>query len=775
MPGVGQEAPNITGHDFIHDLEFDLNEYLGGREDEGGLEVGDIIVLAFVNRGLPACATLVGHLQELRTEMQLYGRRVQIVAIHVSYTEEEDEARDWMVDELEVEPSDIQDIFPAIQDSYDEASGSFEIYNSYFEGPDVDLPHLYIIDRDGLIRYDKIYVDGESAEWTEEAIQNHIMAVVYRRDPIDVEMVMDVSGSMNSPPPSDPGGDSKLALMHQAASMITEFLAADGQPDDRMGLVWFTDDADEYQNLDEEKLVSVEPNLTTLVSQINTYPTGNCTAMGAGLQKALDTLGGSDQQRFAILCTDGMQNIEPMVTEVDGHFEIIDSGGGYCGGHASVPAHPDVDIAEYDTRVHTIGVGVTATYATLLYDLAIATHGFYRGTNDPETDLDLIYFLDLCNCMAGASPAVAHHSVDKFYPEKCQTVEYFHLNRTVRKITVALSWQRSLKGNLTFWLRSPDGTLLNLHQELKRSSDHCMATIHLPRHQKGVELEHVGRWQMIIRGETGGQPAAYHAIVIAEDRETHFHLDYPRRSYAVGDILPLQFKLVEAKDLVTRVHALELETARLPVPIPELMAELPISPYEIEKKLPGGEFCFKKAPVLTKLQALTTDPRYAHRFKPERLKQSLNQGDLKYHIGRKELTLPVMLDRTGFYSFKLTLQCDTEKNGPICRTDMVTVCVRPGEPDAKTSRMTIQEMDTEEKKGVQIRYTPRNRLGNLLGPGYEHKFRRVTGKKTAAVPVEDLLDGTYLIDLTIGAEKKKQEPIKILFENTVIWEGQVDP
>jgi peroxiredoxin len=744
MPEIGDPAPDFTGNDFINSVPFTLSDY-----------AGEVIVLTFVWFTSPACDDEVPRLQILRDEYSGHG--IQFVAVHVGGTEAQ--ANTWL--------SGLGVTFPAIQDTYDEASGTYEIYNSYYEGGTYTFPHLYIIDRNGVIQYEHI------GEQTEEEIEGHILDVVYMRDPIDVEMVMDVSDSMNSPPPTDPGGDSKLVLMQRAATMITDFLEDHGQSNDRMGMVWFTDDADEYEIPPDQKLFSVQSHATTLRTEINSHGTGVCTAMGAGLQKAFDTLSDSDQQRFAILCTDGMQNIEPKVTQVDGHFEIVDSGGWLCGGHSSVPAHPDEDIADYDTRVHTIGVGVTATYAPLLYDLANATHGFYRGTNDPDTDLDLIYFLDLCNCMAGASPAVAHHSVGKFYPEKCQTVEYFHLNRSVRKMTVALSWQRSLKGNLAFWLRSPDGTLLNLHQELKRSSDHLMATIHLPRHQDGAALEHVGRWQMIIRGETGGQPAAYHAIVIAEDRETHFHLDYPRRPYAVGDILPLQFKLVEAKDLLTRVHALELETARLSVPIPELMAELPISPYEIEKKLPGGEFCFKKAPVLAKLQALTADPRYAHRFKPERLKQTLDQGDLKYHIGGQELTLPIMLDRTGFYSFKLTLQCDTEKNGPICRTDMVTVNVRPGKPDAKTSRMRIQEIDTKKKKGVQIRYTPRNRLGNLLGPGYEQKFKLAMGKRTMDAAVDDLLNGTYLIDLTTGAEKKKKEPVQLLFQKTVIWKGEV--
>ncbi len=649
--------------------------------------------------------------------------------------------------------------FPAIQDD-----ASFTLLNTY--SPESSyVPHLYIIGRDGVIRYD--HIGGH----TEDVLEGHIMDVVYMRDPIDVEMVMDVSNSMNSAPPSDPGGDSKLTLMRRAASMITEFLADHGQADDRMGLVWFTDDASEYQNPGGDKLVSVQANAGTLDTEINTHGTGVCTAMGAGLQKAFDTLSASVQKRFAILSTDGMQNIEPKVTEVSGHLEIIDSGGYLCGGHSAVPAHPGVDIASYDTCVHTIGVGVTATYASLLQDIANETGGFYRGTDDPDTDLDLIYFLDLCNCMAGGSPAVAHHHVGMFHPEACQVVECFRLNRTVRKITVALGWKHCLNGNLTFWLRSPDGTLLDLHQELKCSPDHCMATIYLPRRDNNVELEHVGQWEMIIRGETGGASAEYHAFVIAEDRETHFRLDFPRRFYEVGDILPLELKLVKEDKALTRINALELETARLPVPLPELIAELPLSPYETIQPLSGGACRYEKEPVLAKIQALSSDPRFAHRFKPIRFRQILEKDDLQYHIGSKAVTVPLLLDKPGLHSFKVSLRCETKEDGPICRTDMVTVNVGPGKPDVKASRMNIQKIVARRKKGVQIRYTPYNRFGNLLGAGFGEKFTAVAGRRKTKVAVEDLLDGTYLIELSAGAQKKKREQVRILFDKQTIWKG----
>ena len=294
-----------------------------------------------------------------------------MVAVHVSETEAAADA--WM--------TGLGVTFPAVQDS-----AASDIFRSYVPAPEtLYVPRVFIIDRDGIIRYDHTGSEAEAV------IEGHLLDVVYIRDAVDVEMVMDVSDSMNSPSPSDPGGDTKLEIMKQAATMITDFLNDNGQVDDRMGLVWFTDDVEEYETLAGDKLLPIQANWGDLRAQILAHGTGICTAMGAGLQTAFDTLSASTQGRFVILCTDGMQNVQPKVAEVGGHFEIINAGGWECGsGVSSVDEHPGVDIASYDARVHTIGIGITDTYRPLLEDVADATVGFFKGTDDPVTDLDFI-------------------------------------------------------------------------------------------------------------------------------------------------------------------------------------------------------------------------------------------------------------------------------------------------------------------------------------------------------------------------------------------------
>jgi hypothetical protein len=658
--------------------------------------------------------------------------------------------------------------FPAIQDD-----ASFSVFASYSPGY-YGVPHSYVIGRDMVIAKDLL---GFMAE---DVLEGHLMDAVYMREPIDLEMVMDVSDSMNSTSPSDPLGDSKLTMMKRATTMITDLLNDHGQVSDRMGLVWFTDDASEYQNAAGQKLLPVQANCADLKAQIAAQGTGTCTAMGAGLQTAFDNLSSSVQKRFAVLCTDGMQNIEPKVTKVGSHYEIIDSGGWLCGGHSALAPHPGVDIASYSTCIHTIGVGITANYASLLQEIANGTNGFYLGTNDPENDLDLIYFVDLCNCLADGSPAVVHHNAGAFYPEECQAVDRFYVNRSVRKVTVMLSWKSSQPSNLTFWLHSPDGTLLDLHNEMKLFETHCLATIHLPRRQDGQEVEHVGEWRLVIRGETHGGCADYHAFVIAEDRETKYHVDFPRKLYELGDILPIKIRLTESEEPVLRVNDIVMEEAHLRTPLAELLAQFKVSSYELMQKPRVRRGEHRTAPILLllKLEAMASDRRFSELLTPTRNELSLRKGSLQCKIGEEGLLVPVALEQSGLCSFKVTVHCDTEKNGPISRTDMVSVYVGPGKANPERTSVRPAEISVKGLTGAIVYITPRNGRGQLLGPGLGHEFTAMAGKQALEAEVSDPLDGTYEIELLIPKKvrtkaKEKRVPVDIGFQGAPIWKGEL--
>lgn len=236
------------------------------------------------------------------------------------------------------------------------------------------LPTIFIIGADKIIDY------KQPGEVSESDLDGHIQDALHTRTAVDLEMVMDVSATMTDPPPG--GGNAKVDLMKQAADIIVDHLAVNGQTGDRMGLVWFTDNASEHiDQLSGEKLLPVKTQADSLKSAIDIHSTGICTAMGAGLQMAFNTLSGSANKKFVILLTDGMQNVQPKVEKTSsGDYQIFDTGGGWiCTGPANVQGSPGTNIKDCGVKVHTIGVGITANYEPTLRDIANQTGGFYRS------------------------------------------------------------------------------------------------------------------------------------------------------------------------------------------------------------------------------------------------------------------------------------------------------------------------------------------------------------------------------------------------------------
>ena len=733
MPNIGDPAPDFSGNDFINNTPFTLSDH-----------AGKVIVLSFVNAGCSYCNIEAPCLVDLWNN--LAGHGVQVVAVHVGwwgYTE--NDGKNWL--------TGLGATFPAVHED-----SPYPIYNSYIETG--GLPHTYVIGRDMVIRKDILgAVDCD-------VLEGNVMDVVYMRDPVDVELVMDVSNSMNSPSPSDPTGDTKLVMMKKAATIITDFLHDNGQVDDRLGLIWFTDDVDEYQNAAGQKLLPIPANWWELRNQIDIHGTGMCTAMGAGLQTAFDTLSASTQKRFAILCTDGMQNIEPKVAQVGTHLEIIDSGGWLCGGHSSVPPHPGVDITSYNTTVHTIGIGITATYEPLLQEIADQTGGFYKGTNDPENDLDLIYLTDLCNCMAGASPAIVHHNVGVLHEGECESIETFYLNDSVRKITVILSWEKAQGGSLSFWLRSPDGVLLDLHSEMKLFETHCLATVYLPRVEGGTQISHVGQWTITIRGETGDGAADYHIFVVGEDLETKMHVDVPRKIYEVGEFIPVHVKIVDSRTKFLTPTEIVIEKAVPRIPLADLLSRYKVSAFELRRKAKA----YQKDPLYMKIESLSVDPRYQELLRPERKLCSLRKKEIECEISPERFIVPIALEKPGLHSFKVEVLCESEENGPIHRVDMVTVNVGPGKVDPKQTKVVTMEYAREGRTGLYFAVTPKNGFGQMLGPGLEQEIAALVGRKEEEVGVQDNLDGTYSVTLLDPVKKRKRPtPVTLRFSRQPIW------
>jgi hypothetical protein len=702
---------------------------------------------------------------------QKYGGSVHFVMVNTRETSAE--FVNWLngvdqVWEYEGTPYDVPGLSSTI--TYPALHGP-SILSLYLTGL-FNWPLIYIIGADGKVKS----ILGDGIVFTESELEGHVLDVVYQRSPVSLDLVVDVSSSMLSPAPGGPSTDSKLTLLQQAANIALDVIVDHGQSDDTVGLVRFTDNASEIQH-GGNKLIAVN-HVSHVRDAITDLPTqtGTCTAMGAGLQTAFDTLvAEATHDRFVILCTDGMQNIDPKVTKVGADFQIINSGGYLCGGHSGVAEHSGVNLTSYDARVHTVGIGATANYESLLQELADYTGGFYRGTNDPVADLDLIYTVGLCNCLAQGSPAVVGHVTGTLAAKQCQTIETFPINRTARKLTAVLSWQNGQVNSLTFWLRAPDGTLVKLDRQMKVCDNYCLATLYLPVQQFDEELPYVGEWTMVIRGETETELTDYHAMVVVEDRAIKTRFDYPRKMYAVGDILPLRMKLVESEQPIVRFKELTMEVAEPRVSLARLLAEHKVSRYQLAEAMYNEkDRTSVSAQIRAKLRMMESEPRYAERIVPRLKRLSLSDNSLECKISKGEIIAPIALSRPGLHSFKVTVECETPESGPIRRTDFVSVHVDAGHASPENTKVNVIDFDGKKWNGASLYLTPMTEGRHLLGPGLGDEIEVISRKKPLEIRVVDHLDGTYQLEVPISQKPRtRKTPVTVMVRGKPVWKGNL--
>ncbi len=664
--------------------------------------------------------------------------------------------------------------FPVVRDT-----GTYR--DLYAEETFPMYPLLFIITREypaigghQTVHFSAAYGSGVESE---AVINGRILDAIYHRPSIDLELVMDVSDSMNDPAPG--GGSDKLVLMQQATDILVNFFHEYGQVDDRVGLVSFTDDADIHDGTFYTPLSGTGP----ISGELATLSTGLCTAMGAGLKEALQLLEPSPRQRCIIMLTDGMQNIEPYLRRVfivgtGFRHRIMDDGGSGCTGtHSSTdPDDPTNYVEDYNTKIFSIGVGITATYEPTLDDVSDATGGLYLGTNNPTEELILTYMLDMCKNLEAGSPTVIHHHAGIYHRKECRAVETFLVDQSVRKLTAILSWEKELDGDLSFWLRAPDGTLLDLHKEMRLFDTYAMATVYLPNEKDGVELPYVGQWEMIIGGVTDKGSVPYQAMVIGEDPVHRFRFDYPRKVYEVGDIVPLAISLTAEKYALTDPIEIVLEHSTLPVPVTELVAEYRPNP-ELIKELTSVncEKC-KQNPLELKLESLARDPRMQDRLTPIYKSYSLSAGTLDCKIEEREVILPVTLAQPGLNNYRVTAQFRDKTGSIVSRTSMVSVHVDPGKADPKKSVVKPFSASIKGAKEIIVHVTPRNAANQLLGPGLSaEEFELKIGRSSHELQVEDMLDGSYRIKVPLGKKAPaKSQQASLTLKGQPLWKGTIE-
>lgn len=256
--------------------------------------------------------------------------------------------------------------------------------------------------------------------------------------PMDLVLVFDRSGSMNS---NTPTGNSRWDALKDAASNFANLYQALERTDDRLSITYFETDLVPASACCNTFINFTNTIGTTVSTDLNANSPGGATAMGLGLQNAQTKLSDPSRTRSILLFTDGRQNQNPMVNL---------NGQGYS----------DASTIPSGLRIFTVGIDIpNGNYLTTLQNLAVNNQGSFNTTDDGSAftfvasagadvrgDLSSGFTDQYVAMLSGSSPQLIDRSSTSFSSGSAPfTLQSFPLNNKVNHLLLEFSFNRKFE------------------------------------------------------------------------------------------------------------------------------------------------------------------------------------------------------------------------------------------------------------------------------------------------------------------------------------------
>ncbi|HSE15603.1 MAG TPA: VWA domain-containing protein [Pyrinomonadaceae bacterium] len=541
------------------------------------------------------------------------------------------------------------------------------------------------------------------------------------RTPVDVAMVLDLSGSMLSPACST--CSPKLDVLKDSVELFVQLWTLFTVPNDRIGVNYFRTNVNEF-TIGPDVLVPVEANAGAIVTDVRGQTTvpANLTAMGGGIQKAISRLTDAARPRNIIVFTDGMQNVNPMVNTST--YVIADEPGRPASGVPATMPPTDLNTA-LGIKVNTIGVGATPPFVDLLNQIANETNGRFKLTTAPDEDLRRFYVEELIDVLRTFSPQLVGYRYGTMAGRTGS--ESFKTNQTARRVVLKLSWKR---GTTMSFAVEKDGVDVSQFGRFINGPFYRIFSIDVPA-ASAPAITAAGNWTMRI---TGPDKTAYEAAAIVEEKNLKYEFNIGSSAKLVGDPLPLQVKLT--------FDGLPVTDANVSAQV--LSPREPLSNLLSNRATPATPAGFQYEPSATaaqrKFQLLLGDNSFRDAIKPLSSPITFqNNGNGTYSATFNNTSL------SGPYTIIYRVEGQRADIGNYSRTESQTIALTFGVPSASGSN--IRAVGDRGSSQYNLLVRPVDRLGNFLGPDYGHAIVvTVNGVRVSSAP-QDRLDGSYLFPI----------------------------
>lgn len=540
------------------------------------------------------------------------------------------------------------------------------------------------------------------------------------RTPVDVAMVLDLSGSMLSPACST--CSPKLDVLKDAVELFVQLWTLFTVPNDRIGTNYFRTNVNEFM-IGPDVLVPVLANAPAIIADVRNQTTvpANLTAMGGGIQTAINRLTDTTRPRNIIVFTDGMQNVNPMVNTST--FEIANQPGRPASGVSATVPPTDLNTA-LGIKVNTIGVGATPPFVDLLSNIATETNGRFKLTTAPDADLRRFYIEELIDVLRQFSPQLVGYRYGT--TSAGSGSETFTTNQTARRVVLKLSWKRGTSLGFTV---EKDGVDVTQFGRIIEGPFYRIFTIDVPR-VAAPAITSAGNWTMRISGSV---PTQYEAAAIVEEQDLKYEFNMGS-ARLVGDPLPLQVKVTFDGLPVTDANV----TAQVLTPR-EALSNL-LSKRATPATPAGFQYESGATDAQRKFQLLLGDTSFRDALRPSQ------QPIVFQHNGNG--TYSATFSNTsvsGPYTVIYTVAGQRSDIGSYSRTESQTVALTFGHPGRASHLSKLADKRAAGRYDLIVR--PVDRLNNFLGPDYGHGIVvTVNGVRVTSIP-QDRLDGSYVFPI----------------------------
>jgi hypothetical protein len=618
------------------------------------------------------------------------------------------------------------------------------------------------------------------------------------REPLDVVLVLDKSGSMSDPPPSDPVIETKWNVLTESVKQFVALwqLTDTAVSDDRIGLMFYSDAPSPADFGGGSFFQSRGTNLTScnaanyceaghhnwcqVMCKVGATGPGGSTAMGPGLRNAITAWKADHKNDPSILLmTDGIQNVAPcIVPDGQSGCSLI-----VAGSDRDWKFDGDADpIFKQGIPVATVSMGLASGPPQDVLDgIAKENAGISLKTSSSSTSAAA--FADtLVSILKGNTLSLLSRTTGTMPSSSTTSAPTpVLLDGSVKRAVIMLGWQgHGNEGALDLVIQNPggttvvpvkreDGTFFTAQAvDLPGSGPTGNWSVQVIRRPPPVINQLVPSDIPIVRPvEWTGGPSApspneaspifqppsvpYQLSVYSAESRLEYRLNATRSTVGTGDALTLEVEIsYDGKPLTGLGSGLTVHIDRPNKALGTVLhnSDVPDSALSTEPS-PGDDTSQyeRKALFLSKNSGLagSVEPQpipttYALSDNGNSANGDVKKDDGIYTAKITDTSMP------GLYKLTVTLDWDLALTGKIHRVETLQREVKVNVDSAKSIVAVSKAADPGK---WLIKVEPVDKFGNYLGPGFPNSFKVQVngGGSVSGIPDDPRQLGAYNITL----------------------------